>query len=118
VYGIQLMEELSRHGYSVSPGTLYPTLHQLAAAGYLVQESCSVEGRVRKYYRLTPRGREALAASRARVRELVAELFPGHLKEPAQKGTALVPPSSDGAQPDLEEQGSGPGNADQEGETV
>ncbi|MEE8392587.1 MAG: helix-turn-helix transcriptional regulator, partial [Anaerolineae bacterium] len=29
VYGLWLIEELAHHGYTVSPGTLYPTLHSL-----------------------------------------------------------------------------------------
>lgn len=31
VYGLALIEELRRHGYTLSPGTLYPILHQLDA---------------------------------------------------------------------------------------
>lgn len=31
VHGAWLTQELSRHGYRVSPGTLYPTLHRLEA---------------------------------------------------------------------------------------
>ncbi len=35
IYGVAIMEELRRHGYDLSPGTLYPLLHNLEAAGYL-----------------------------------------------------------------------------------
>ncbi|NMC01995.1 MAG: PadR family transcriptional regulator, partial [Chloroflexi bacterium] len=28
VYGLWLIEELARHGYELSPGTLYPILHK------------------------------------------------------------------------------------------
>jgi DNA-binding PadR family transcriptional regulator len=35
VFGVETMEELARHGYEVSAGTLYPLLHQLEEAGYL-----------------------------------------------------------------------------------
>jgi DNA-binding PadR family transcriptional regulator len=34
VYGLALIAELQRHGYVLSPGTLYPVLHQLEEAGY------------------------------------------------------------------------------------
>jgi PadR family transcriptional regulator, regulatory protein PadR len=33
VYGLALIVELRRHGYELSPGTLYPVLHQLEEAG-------------------------------------------------------------------------------------
>jgi DNA-binding PadR family transcriptional regulator len=35
VYGLALIAEPRRHGYELSPGTLYPVLHQLERAGYL-----------------------------------------------------------------------------------
>lgn len=56
ICGVGITEELTHHGYHVGPGTLYPVLHGLAAAGYL-RCICKVEqGRVRKYYRITPQG--------------------------------------------------------------
>jgi hypothetical protein len=36
LYGQWMMEELARHGYRLSPGTLYPLLHGLEKRGYLV----------------------------------------------------------------------------------
>jgi len=75
VYGVWLMEELARHGYTISPGTLYPTLHSLEQAGYLTSEKRVVEGRQRKYYTITPAGEAALAEARARLEELVAEVL-------------------------------------------
>jgi DNA-binding PadR family transcriptional regulator len=76
VYGIWLSEELSRHGYRLSPGTLYPTLRSLEQAGYLISEKRVIEGRARKYYTLTAAGRAALEESRAKAIELVAEIAP------------------------------------------
>ncbi|HIE37492.1 MAG TPA: PadR family transcriptional regulator [Anaerolineae bacterium] len=75
VYGLWLIEELARHGYSLSPGTLYPTLHSLEQAGYLTSERRVVNGRVRRYYTATPAGRAALREARARIAELVAEVL-------------------------------------------
>jgi len=75
VYGLWMMEELARHGYTVSPGTLYPTLHSLERAGYLISEKHVVGGRQRRYYTLTPAGEAALAEARARLAELVAEVL-------------------------------------------
>ncbi len=74
VYGAWLMEELARHGYEISPGTLYPTLHALAEEGYLTMEARVVEGRVRKYYTLTDAGREALEKARMQALELLREI--------------------------------------------
>jgi len=75
VYGVWLMDELARHGYTVSSGTLYPTLHSLERAGYLASEKHVVGGRQRRYYTLTPAGEAALAEARARLVELVAEVL-------------------------------------------
>jgi DNA-binding PadR family transcriptional regulator len=75
VYGLAMIEELRRHGYALSPGTLYPLLHGLEAAGYVTKEARNVDGKVRKYYSITPAGEMALAEARARIRELVYEVL-------------------------------------------
>lgn len=74
VYGIWFIEELARHGYHLSPGTMYPLLHNLEAAGYLEREDRVVEGKVRKYYSITPLGEEVLAEARTKIQELVQEI--------------------------------------------
>jgi DNA-binding PadR family transcriptional regulator len=78
VYGLALIEELARHGYTMSAGTLYPVLHTLEATGYLRKEDRVVGGKVRKYYVATDAGRAALAEARAKIRELVDEVLEGH----------------------------------------
>ncbi len=76
VYGLQLVKELEHHGYTnLSPGTLYPTLHGLEEAGWLVSEDQVVDGRWRKYYRITPAGRKILAQIRAKLAELAQEVL-------------------------------------------
>jgi DNA-binding PadR family transcriptional regulator len=75
VYGLAMIEELRRHGYELSPGTLYPVLHSLEKDGYLTREDRNVEGKVRKYYSITESGHAALAEARARIRELVDEVL-------------------------------------------
>jgi DNA-binding PadR family transcriptional regulator len=77
VYGLSLIEELGRHGYTLSPGTLYPILRDLSQSGYLRQDKQVVGGRIRKYYTITTQGRRALVTARARIKELVAEVL-GH----------------------------------------
>jgi DNA-binding PadR family transcriptional regulator len=71
VYGLGLIEELGRHGYRLSPGTLYPILHGMEQERLLVSETLVVEGKVRKYYRLTATGRIALREGRKKARELM-----------------------------------------------
>jgi PadR family transcriptional regulator len=75
LYGVWFLEELARHDYQLSPGTLYPLLHGLEAAGYLAREERVVEGKVRKYYRITPLGERALSEARTKIRELVDEML-------------------------------------------
>ena len=71
VFGVEMMAELTRHGYVVGAGTLYPILHQLEEAGYLAVKTEVVAGKQRKYYRATPEGVAALDAAKAKLRELV-----------------------------------------------
>ena len=77
IFGVAITEELARHGYSVSPGTLYPVLHRLEKEGYLESSSRVVSGRVRKYYQATSEGKQALEESRKKIRELVTEVIEG-----------------------------------------
>ena len=75
VYGLAMIEELGRHGYKLSAGTLYPVLHGLEAKGYL-RSSLKQSGRTtRRVYRATPRGKRALVAAKDKVRELFGEMF-------------------------------------------
>lgn len=75
VYGAWLADELRHHGYALSPGTLYPTLHQLEQQGYLTSEKRVIEGRARKYYTLTITGRAALDEARTKAAELLHEII-------------------------------------------
>lgn len=45
-YGLALITELRRHGYELSPGKLYPVLHELEATGYLARLDRVVNGKV------------------------------------------------------------------------
>ena len=75
VYGAELAEELVRHGYRLSQGTLYPTLHLLEELGYLRSRTEVVLGKRRKYYEATRQGRRVLADAREKLLELVAEVI-------------------------------------------
>lgn len=75
IYGVWIIEELSHHGYSLSPGTLYPLLHGMEGRGYLRSRSVRTDKRVRRLYSITAKGRTALADAREKVRELFGEMF-------------------------------------------
>jgi PadR family transcriptional regulator PadR len=75
IFGLGMMEELARHGYRMSPGTLYPLLHGLEAKGLLRSEEVLLGQSWRRVYRATTAGRRALRTARQRVRELFGELF-------------------------------------------
>lgn len=75
IWGAEIMEELQRHGYKLSPGTLYPILHQLESDGYLAVTTAVVDGKRRKNYGITPAGRKMLEDARVKLRELVSEVI-------------------------------------------
>jgi DNA-binding PadR family transcriptional regulator len=77
IFGLGMAEELARHGYRISPGTLYPILHSLEKKGYLRSSEQRNGKSLRKVYRATPLGRKALAMAKNKVRELFGELIEG-----------------------------------------
>jgi DNA-binding PadR family transcriptional regulator len=77
ICGVGMIAELKRHGYRLGPGTLYPILHDLEQTGYLVLQPEVVDGKRRKNYRITEKGRKLLAEARAKLRELVDEVVEG-----------------------------------------
>jgi DNA-binding PadR family transcriptional regulator len=74
VHGAWITKELARHGYDISPGTLYPTLHRLEADGLLSSKQRVVDGRARRVYRVTAAGRRALREDRKALQELAREV--------------------------------------------
>ena len=76
-FGLGMVEELARHGYRISPGTLYPLLHGLEKKGYLRSTEERNGKSLRKVYHATAMGRKALRAAKSKVRELFGELFEG-----------------------------------------
>lgn len=75
IYGVWLMEELGRHGYKLTPGTLYPILHELEEKGFLKSHSQIVQGKKRKYYEITPQGSKVLEEIKPKIEELVNEVL-------------------------------------------
>jgi DNA-binding PadR family transcriptional regulator len=75
IHGSWMTEELARHGYRISPGSLYPTLHRMESDGLLVSSRELVGGRMRRSYRATAAGRKALTDARRALRELADEVL-------------------------------------------
>ncbi len=75
VHGQWILTELRRHGYEISPGTLYPMLNRMEHLGWL---RCKVDPaggpRARKDYRLSSQGRKILALIREQLEELYQEV--------------------------------------------
>jgi PadR family transcriptional regulator, regulatory protein PadR len=74
VFGLWIIDELGKHGYDISPGTLYPIFHSLEREGLLKSQEKVVNGKVRRYYRATAKGRSTLMDARVKVQELFKEL--------------------------------------------
>jgi DNA-binding PadR family transcriptional regulator len=77
IFGAGMAEELARHGYKISPGTLYPILHGLEKRGYLTSDEERSGRTARRLYKITASGRRALKTAKLRVRELFGELIEG-----------------------------------------
>lgn len=75
IFGLGIVEELRRHGYRLSAGTLYPMLHGLEGKGYLRSRQQRRGQRSRRVYVATPLGRKVLRAAKSKVRELFEEIF-------------------------------------------
>ena len=54
-YGYQIVKEIQPY-IAISESTLYPILRRLEEAGQLTVRSVEHNGRLRKYYRITPSG--------------------------------------------------------------
>ena len=75
IHGAWMATELARHGHRISPGSLYPTLHAMQSEGLLTSRPRVVDGRTRRTYRATAKGRRELTKTKAQVRELAAEIL-------------------------------------------
>lgn len=64
LYGYRIIRELeirSEKAFEMSEGTLYPILHALEKEKYLESYWNEIDGRRRKYYHITNKGKEQLA---------------------------------------------------------
>jgi len=95
IYGQWIADELRRHGYKISPGTLYPLLRRMETNGWLVSSppDGAPKAHSRKEYRLTKSGAKILAFLRVQVRELHHEVIEERLL--AARGRSTPKPLAD-----------------------
>ena len=77
IFGVWLKEELAKHGYNISDGTLYPWLNRLTFSGLLSMEKRNVNGKIRKYYSITEKGKVHLEKIKENLQELYDEVIKG-----------------------------------------
>jgi len=66
-HGYQIAQDIKRRSEGVldfREGTLYPALHGLEAKGLIASRLAKENGRTRCYYKLTEKGKRALAAQK------------------------------------------------------
>ena len=69
-YGYQIIKDMKPF-VEISESTLYPILRRLEAAKLLTVRSAEHNGRLRKYYHITPQGLQRLKEYREDWRELM-----------------------------------------------
>jgi DNA-binding PadR family transcriptional regulator len=75
VHGSWMAQELARHGYRISPGTLYPILHKMEEERLIRSARQVVGGRARRSYTATAKGGRQLESTKAMLRELADEVL-------------------------------------------
>ncbi len=91
IYGQWMLDELARHGYRLSPGTLYPLLARMERHGWLRgRRDPEASIKARREYRLTGRGARVLDRLRGHVEELFDEVVLG--REPSDPRTGRGAP--------------------------
>jgi PadR family transcriptional regulator PadR len=78
MYGYQIVESLAQRSqgvFELGQSTLYPMLYNLEAKGLVVSSNKpGPNGRLRRYYRLTPAGKRRLEQDRSQLAALVQGL--------------------------------------------
>lgn len=92
IVGQWVMRELRRHGYEVSPGTLYPLLARMEERGWLRSTADPNGGRrARRDYVLTRQGKAILTLLRRQVEELYREVVLGEEEDAPARVTPAGP---------------------------
>jgi len=86
------VERTTRGCCSPSEGTIYPVLREFETGGYVTSTAEVVQGRERKIYALTDRGREAFRTAVSAWMEITGCLL--------DTGRSLADPKAEGGRPD------------------
>ena len=70
-YGYQILKDMQPY-VEISESTLYPILRRLETAELLTVKNAEHNGRLRKYYHITPRGLKRVESFKADWTEMVA----------------------------------------------
>jgi PadR family transcriptional regulator PadR len=73
-YGYTLRKALGEQGMAIDEGTLYPLLRRLESQGLLLSEWREEDKRNKRFYRLSPEGRQVLKQLLAEWRSIDASL--------------------------------------------
>ena len=74
-FGLQIIEELGRLGYKVSPGTVYPLLEGLEERGILRSRQVRRGRTARKLYRATAAGRDVYTNAKEHIDKLLDAMW-------------------------------------------
>lgn len=77
MYGYEITKavwEGSKGKTKITEAALYPALHKLEEAGFLDTESEIAEGRIRKYYKLSRKGRKESVSQLNALQETITAL--------------------------------------------
>lgn len=77
MYGYEItqrVKEITKGELQITEGALYPALHKLEAEGLLDVEVEKVDGRLRKYYKLTEKGTKETVSLLADLEEFIRNM--------------------------------------------
>ncbi len=77
MYGYQLVSQIqtrSQGAFEFGEGCIYPVLHRLVAQRFLLERRQEVDGRTRRYYRISAAGRKRLERLETTWRNVSATL--------------------------------------------
>ena len=87
MYGYEItqkVKEITDGELAITEGALYPALHKMEAEGFLDVEMDKVDGRVRKYYKLTENGVKETTNRMQELEDFIRNMqnivTPNHLK--------------------------------------
>ena len=77
MYGYEIVQMVMQHSEGkilIKEGSLYPILHSLKTEGVLETSSLEVNGRLRKYYSITKKGKSQVSVAVAELQSFVHTL--------------------------------------------